>query len=701
MTARGTSIASRRLACIAVLALGLAAGPLVAQTSRPTRRTPDRADAKTFPVKPVLEAELGSIDDELAAYMQFRGEVPADAAARLELLIDLRVVARWLLTQAVEEKPESDLQVVLLLRALEMNDTARTLAELFRTMPKPSAQQLDAMGKIHALTFKLPELKQIRQTDEICREIGSLLVTAGGPLPPEVRQIPLMRPAVSSGDATATKTTQPAKTTTDPVARANALLVSAPLKKQVLNVLTLAAGAVAEARTDPKKSPEAATLQGAADRALDLAEGLAKGTAVDASSRPQLEQRLADGLALFADPRTRSAGQARLSSLDDYARTVGRIRRMNLKPELQQKLMPAFAWASDHSDQSGKLLATIETYLALSAKLDARAAAPQQQLPPREAKAVADAIKAATTERDAFLNDASSLGKPGLTVDVATLTARLEAMTQAVASAETYEQVPRSLQILLAYKPRPTGALERRFSALMAALNDARPSAAKDDAARSMAEMVRLAELASELDGSMSVPPEVQQLYTNNKLQAFETRRKELVTDIASELAAGKPADKAKMRRLEEMRELRAALAEAVMFEVVLRKAEPLSRWIDWPIDPAELQAFVSPYRTAVGQLFEAYCTDATPPVSFQPLRERYSPVFRLVIRQLPYGDPCAGLPTSLAGHAGRLMTPIEGQPFADERYAGYAMTLWQRYHASGDAKSAEMVADALARRVK
>ncbi|QOV91368.1 hypothetical protein [Humisphaera borealis] len=673
----------------------------LAQNNPPGRKVPQKGDPKAFPVKPVIDADLATLDDELAAYLQFRGDVGADGAARLELLIDLRVTARWLLAAASAEKAESEVQIAAMLRAQELLDTARTLTELFKAMPRPTAPQLDGMTRLHALTYKLPELKQIKQIDDVCREIGSLLVAAAGPLPAEVRQIPLMRPAVvTRSEPVRPASTQPA-VTLDPLSRANALAVSAPLKRQVINLLTLAINAEAESKADPKRLPEAAQLSSTAGRALDLSEALSKGTAVDASTRPQLEQRLADGLALFSDPRTRSSGQSRLASLDDYARTIARIRRLNLKPELQQKLAPAFAWAGDNQDQSGKLMVTVEAFLETSARLDARAATPPQPLPPKEAKAVADAIKAATAERDAFLMDASVLGKVGQTVDVASLAGRLESMKQAIASAETYEAVPKSLQVLLTFKPRPTGAMERRFAGLLTALNDPRPSAAKDEAGRAMADMVRLADLASELEWPAPVTQDVQSLYTRGKLPAFETRRKELVAEIASELAAGRKADTSKMQRLEQMRELRGALAEAVMFEVVVRKAEPLSRWIDWRIDAADVQAVIAPYRESLGSLFEAYSTDATPPVTFKPLHERYSPFMRFVIHQLPYGDPCSGLPTSLAGHIGRLMTPMDNQPFATERYASFAIKLWKRHRDAGDAAAAEVVAAALAARVK
>src|SRR5687768_682547 len=123
----------------AALLLSLTASAIPSTTfaqDRQPRKAPQKADGKTFPVKPVIEANLATLDDELAAYLQFRGDVPTDGAARLELLIDLRVVARWMLQRALQEKPESELQIAALLRADELLDTAAALTELFKTMPK-------------------------------------------------------------------------------------------------------------------------------------------------------------------------------------------------------------------------------------------------------------------------------------------------------------------------------------------------------------------------------------------------------------------------------------------------------------------------------------------------------------------------------------------------------------------------------------
>ncbi|MDB5297555.1 MAG: hypothetical protein JWO31_3538, partial [Phycisphaerales bacterium] len=486
-------------------ASALAQSPAAASAPPAPKRRPPVApsDGKGFPAKPALEADLAALDDEVAAYLQFRGDVPADGASRLELLIDLRLIARWLLAAAVAERPDTDLQVAAVLRADELVATAVALPTQFKVSPKPTPAQADAMAKVHALSFKLPELKQVRQADDVCREVGQLLVSAAGPLPAADRQIPPMRPpAVLRPPPSTTPDRKPkrpagppAAPAGDPLARAAALTVAAPLKKQVLNVVTLGMSARTDAAIEADRK-DAAAIAAVADRGLEMAEGLAQGTAVDAAARPQMERQLADGLALFADARTRDAGRRRLSALDDYAARLARVRRLNLPPELRQRLAPAFAYAGQHPDVAGKLLETVEGYLEACGRMDARAAATQPAaLGQREAKAVAEAVKAAAKAREEFLADAAVMGQPGQRVDVAGLLAHADALRQALDAVDAYEKVPEAVRVLVTTRPRPAGALERRVATLTSALLDPRPSPGKDEAARALPELVRLADL--------------------------------------------------------------------------------------------------------------------------------------------------------------------------------------------------------------
>jgi hypothetical protein len=737
-----------RRAVVAVLVAGAAGvvatslpAPSLAQQQEPPGRPPrsdrrgprnaegDAASKPASAAKAILEAELKAVEDEVAQYLQFRGDVPADGAARLELLVDLRVLARWLLAAAAAAAPDSELQVGGWFRAAEFRGAAAALAEHFKQLPKPTPAQLEAMRKINAATFVLPPLKDLRAADDVCKDVGLQLVYAAGPLPPDVRQLPLMRPGVKPDGRTAPATAPPAGgSDADPLARANALTVSAALKKQVVALASVAAAARQTAATLPsipvpsanasatlvaaaaavdRKRDDAAALAAMTARALELAEGMGWSGGVEPASRPALEQQLADGLALFVDPRTRPAGQQRLAALDAYAQTVARVRRMNLGPDLRRRLGPALVWAGEHPELGAKLVGAVEAYVAAGRRADARAdalraapAAAQPPLPPREAKAVADALKVVAAEREAFLVDAAGLARPGVVADVGLMTQRVDSMRAALDAADLYERVPKAVAILLSYKPRPTGGLERRVNQAMTVLADPRAAGNREEANRTLSDVVRLGDLAGEAEaahgGGPPVPPDVAKAYAKNRLPAFDAKRKDLVADLVMTLAGGKEVDTVRLRRLDQMRAVRAALAEAAAFELALRSAPVLARWADWPVDPAELQAVFGPYREAVVASVEALATDATPPATFDAVRAKYAPAMRAVVRAGAQADVCGAFPPGWPGHAARLMTPLANQPFAVDRQAAYLLKLWALAEQANDAKAVEAAAEAM-----
>lgn len=693
-----------RLARIAVAIVTAAtAGPLaLAGPTAPANgpRAARPADAAVPPAKPALDADLSAVEDELARYLQFRGDVGPDGAARLELLVDLRLLARWLLASAAAAPAGGDLQVTSFHRAREMSAAAVTLEEHFKTSPKPTDAQLVAMGKVHALTFALPELKQVRAADDVCRQVGGLLAAAAGPLPPELKQLPVMRPAPrppeADGPASATRSAQEV----DPVSRAQILTVSPGLKRQLVALATAAAAARRDlAHPDAAKRGEAAELADVARRALDIAEGFEWNTGVDARSRPRMEQQLADGAALLSDPRTRPIGRRRVADLDAYAQTLARIRGLGVGPDVQKRLAPAFRWAGNHPDARPTVMATVEAYLAACRRADARAAGPRPELAAREAKAVAEAMKTAVAEREAFLVDVAGMNRPSGAFDLAGLGTRVEQMRRALDAADTYERVPRALQAVLAFRPRPTGALERRVAGAMVLLADARPAAlGRDDAARAAADLVRLADLAADPDVPAAVPPDVARAYARNKLAAFEAKRHDLIAELASGLAAGRELDAARAKRLGDMRALRVALAEAAAFEAAVGRSEVLNRWADWPVTAADLRAAVAPYREAMAAAFEAHAADATPPADWPAASDRHAPVLRFVIGLATHADACVTLPAGWPGHAARLATPMDGQPFARERRAAFHLYLVARFREADDDKSAELAIRAVER---
>ncbi len=698
------------LAVSAVIAIGIvmpssAYGQNPKQPKPAAGRPQKSGEIKGFPAQPLLDADVAAIENELAQYMQFRGEVGVEGAARLELLIDLRLVSRWLLVGAAAAPSESDLQATSALRGWEALATARTLADHFKNLPRPTQPQLDAMAKLHALTFNLQPLKEIKQADDLCRDIGMQLSVAAGALPPEVKQIPLMRPARPSTAPSGTKPPATPAAEQDPLARASSMPLTPGLKKQLIAIVTAAADSTRIAGTDTKKREEAATLAAMAGRALEMADGLSRNTGIDAVNRPRTEQQLADGLALFIDPRTRSLGDSRIAQLDGYAKMVARIRRLNLKPEILQRLSPAFVWAQDHGEPGGKLLGALEAYLGVCERADARAAldaAGPSGLGPREIKAVAEALKSLVAEREAFLADSASLSRPGVTVDPASFNQRVELMRSALNSIEIYEKTPKALSAMLALKPRPTGGLERRVAAALTSLADPKAPMTRDEALRTLTTMVQLADLAADADAAGPISPDVALVYTRGKLATFDARRKEIIAELAGVLASGKEVDTLRIQRLEQMRDVRAALGDIAQFEQAIKKSELLSRWADWQVTPTDIQAVFTPFRDTVAATVELLASsDNSMSVVWESTRDRYRPIMRAIIRASQNADLCTALPTGWPGQIGRLVTPNDNQPFGMERYTAFALLVWSRYEQSGDSKSAGAVAETLSGRLR
>jgi len=76
---------------------------------------------------------------------------------------------------------------------------------------------------------------------------------------------------------------------------------------------------------------------------VDLAKGLSGTTAFSQQARGEIETQLSEGLALFNDTRTRTAGQKRIEQLGQYRDVLNRIGRSSLSPDQRAALGPAIA----------------------------------------------------------------------------------------------------------------------------------------------------------------------------------------------------------------------------------------------------------------------------------------------------------------------------------------------------------------------
>jgi hypothetical protein len=275
-----------------------------------------------FPAKTALDAQQARLETDLAAMLEQRAQ---DSSPTLEFQIDMDILARWLTQQASAAPPRSPMQACAYLRAAEMQNCSAMLAPRLSGAPI-TAIQADGLAKLHKMTFKLTDVKDVAKLDDFCKSAAIALIAASGPLPPGMRELPLMRPKPTA-DHPAPLPPAPAaqpKTLAQLVDAANHATVSPALHAQ----LAALANAATAAANDPTQGEEAGTLSAMLEEVMDLVTGLQTNVGVDADQRAKMEQQLTDGVALFADPRMRAAGRRRIESLDQYRRNLAHSRSL-------------------------------------------------------------------------------------------------------------------------------------------------------------------------------------------------------------------------------------------------------------------------------------------------------------------------------------------------------------------------------------
>ena len=223
------------------------------------------------------------------------------------------------------------------------------------------------------------------------------------------------------------------------------------------------------------------------------------------------------------------------------------------------------------------------------------------------------------------------------------------------------------------------------------------------EAQKALVDMVRLARAAEALGAQRAlgsdVSPAVAQTYAGGQLADFETKCRAMITELASQMAAGSDPDKAKFERLEACHDLQDALRAAAAYEAMLQNMTAFQRWADWSITPEQLRAVLAPYQQAMAGAFGGIINDQPDAVdAFVRAEKQYGPLVRFIIGHSVYVDACNALQVGFGGQAGQLMTPLEGQPFGTERYVGYAVMMWSAVLTDPDA--AAVVNDAINQRL-
>lgn len=668
---------------------------LLTLTMRLQAATPATQPEQTRPAvlnpKPMLLERARQIEDEIATLMQRRSDAGQSSPPTIDVQIDLRVMAAWLLHRSAAGDPGSDLAAAGSLRARELL-SASAAADRALASPAFNSTQLDALGRLHQMTFKLANPASVALMDQMCHEVGELLLTACGPLPARMSELPAMRPAPT--DLSTAYSPHGPRTLAELTAAVGRAAVSAGLRRELRSLVT----ETTRAADDRNRQAEAAVLSEGLARAVDVADSLQQSGVVAPAARDQIESQLTNAVTLFVDVRTRDAGKARLESLDDYRRLLTRVRAMHLSQDVRERLVPAFTWARRHSETGSDVMGAIEEYSKLCASHDTHERPP---IAASEKKAIEALEKQFADQRRAFLADAAGLNDDAADPEQAVrqLQDRLAQLGRTSDSLDLIEQIPAELQALAPYKPRPSGGLEHRAmvaaNALSGIAQNPDPQTARDflAALRSMARAAR--ELAQP-----AVPAEIDDLYARGHLAQFNKCRSGLLTLLSSE-AAGREIDRAKLSQLEASQTLAEALREAARTEGVCKQQTVLRRWVDWDVSANALSIVLQPYRDATADAIEAITRNERQALEvWQPARARIRPLLVLIGQVGSHIPACNHLPTGWTGEIAKLLTPMDNQPFEAERYASLVLGTFDATNADAASMDPKPILEALNARI-
>lgn len=664
-----------------VASLALAAPPTRDKGTR--AKPPESASART-----ILSEGVAQLDQDIAARMLKRPDTAAADLPRLEMEIDLRIIQRWMLSQALEGKPDAELQAAVCLRWQTLFEATAALEAALKPGALLSASQDQAIKNLHQGTFNLPELRTLKDFDDLSQKIGTVLLGAAAAQPIDAKTLASVRPKIARAP----------RTESEKVERPTAAQLAEELKRMNLSPsLRQQISALATAAQDPSHSREYDLLSGV----LELATGLSSNTALSPKHRTEVESQLTEGLALWQDPRTRNIGQSRIDSLQSYRSTLSRISHLNLPEATRTQLAPVFTWSTQNGEAGGKAMAAIDKFAQLRARYDAR---DKKTAPPVNLrKPVADVEKLFDTAAAAFPAAAVDLANSTGTPNPADLTSKLDEMQRCLDLLEKLDQMPRVLEQLAAYKPRPGGGLDRRAGILAAAAAAPAASVARNDALRSLDDLLALNRTAAELAAipTQDIPAETAKAWTGGQLAAADAKWKAVIGDLASLAAGGGEIDRAKVGKLAGVAELLNALRQAAALDAAVEASPILSRWVDWRISPEMLKAIAAPYQDTMSEAFASLAkTGETNVTSWVRARDKYRPIVALVHESLAFREQCNAMPTGVNGALAGLLAPLEGAPFGPQRRASLGLSIWMRCIADDDEAAANEVLDAMGKRL-
>jgi hypothetical protein len=636
---------------------------------------------REFPTdKALVDAAATQLDRDTAALMMKRTEGVASPV--LEMEIDLRIIERWLLNTASAAKAASEEQIIAQMRWVQLDRAILALDATLQQAPAAFSQsQKDAASRLHQLSYKLGDSPDAARVDATCRDVGTLMLLASNAVAQDPRKLPIMRPARLVALRSTTPVASTAEAAQPTVAQltdaARRLAVSQTLRQQLLTL----ANTAAESARDPAHAKETATLTATLSDAVEIASGLAAG-AVSEVARDQMDAQLSEGLALFSDARTRSAGETRIASMNQYRQVLERENRLRLTPEQRGKFASALAYAQANLDQSSKVLDLLEKFVVQSARLDALPKTPPSI--PALKKSSEDVRTQCQQHRDAFY--AASAIAPSASPAAATPTGpeamevQLNDLRQEIDLADSLQQMPAAIDVLQnTYKAKPFGALERKAIASAVAAASSQRSAARLEAIHALNDISHLASIAGPVPEKLvsEVPLSIAQLYAGGPLEKIAAKHALLISNTASQLALGQDVDKTTWSRIQNMRDLDNALRLSARFEAALGKWGDMTRWADVQFNADQLHAATAPLQSMMVAAYAGFMADTSASLdAFVKYHARYVPLMKLAVADASFSADCAALPGGLEGALSQLQTPLIDPHFNAERFTSYALPI-------------------------
>lgn len=653
-------------------------------------RRPDDAAA----IRSALGSHVKRLDSEIAQRMMQRVGTPGNKLPQLELEIDLRLVTRWLMQQAMAASPGSDVQVAAWLRASLFMEGSAAIEESMRRTTVSTPATAEGMARLHQLTYEMRELKSVRDVDETGRKLGMICLLLAPPGSGAEKAPPMMRPRpvrpAPEPPPPPRQGGEPRKpeprTATQMSAAIAGLNISTSLKQQLLALATRAQLTSAE----PENDREKATLMQTLDLAMELAEGLGANIGVSAEGRAQIESQLAEGIALFMDTRTREQGRSRIASLQQYRQTLARIYRMQLTPDQVRQFTPLFKLLRESPEQGNKAIAALERLLDYKTRFESRKAAAHSMA----------AIKRACEELERQALAARTQGLAAASEgNAADVEARADELRRIWDLLEKLDSLPGTLDRLQAYRPKPAGGIERRIALAAQALTG-KDAAAKNEAATLIEDVTTLGDRSAELIRTWTgdIPADIDKRYAGGKLAAMESKWKAIISELASGIAGGGSLDVKRLERLSAAIAIHQSLKQATALEAALSKAQALHGWVDWRATPDDIRLVLSPWQEGLVETVAAYISD-TGGTDWAKIDRRYRPLVQMIGRLAAYKDQCEAMPGGLIGTAGGLMTPIDNSPFGIERHVSFLLAAWRELLEAGDTVSSDDILATLLRR--